>query len=42
MLGEPEKVRIQDVFPEAVLISATQKQGIPELIARLRQALEPI
>ncbi len=39
LLGDQEKVRIQDVFPEAVLISATQKQGIKELITRIRQAL---
>jgi GTP-binding protein HflX len=39
LLGAPEKVRIQDVFPEAILISAMQKQGIPELIARIRQVL---
>lgn len=39
LLGDAEKVRIQDVFPEAVLISATQKQGIPELIARIRKTL---
>ncbi len=39
LLGDAEKVRIQDVFPEAVLISAAQKQGIPELIARIRQAM---
>jgi GTP-binding protein HflX len=37
LLGEAEKVRIQDVFPEAVLISASQKSGIPELIARIRE-----
>lgn len=39
LLGDAEKVRIQDVFPEAVLISATQKQGIQELIARIRNIL---
>ena len=39
LLGDPEKVRIQDVFPEAILISAMQKQGIPELVARIRLAL---
>ena len=39
LLGDAEKARIQDVFPEAILISAGQKQGIPELIARIRQAL---
>ena len=37
LLGDGEKIRIQDVFPEAVLISATQKQGVQELIARIRQ-----
>jgi len=37
LLGPAEQARIQDVFPEAVLISATQKQGIQELIARIRQ-----
>jgi len=40
LLGDPEKARVQDVFPEAVLISAAQKQGVPELIARIRQALD--
>ena len=39
LLGDAERIRIQDVFPEAVLISAIQKQGIRELIARVRQAL---
>ncbi|MFA5167036.1 MAG: GTPase HflX [Candidatus Omnitrophota bacterium] len=38
LLGDSEKARIQGVFPEAVLISATQKQGIQELIARVRRA----
>ncbi|MFH1799773.1 MAG: GTPase HflX [Candidatus Omnitrophota bacterium] len=38
LLGSAEQARIQDIFPEAVLISATQKQGIQELIARIRQA----
>jgi len=41
LLGDAEKVRIQDVFPEAVLISATQKQGIQELIMRIREAMAP-
>jgi len=36
LLGDAEKVRIQDVFPEAVLISATLKQGLKELIAKIR------
>ncbi len=39
LLGDSEKVRIQDVFPQAVLISAAQKQGIKELIAIIRQSL---
>jgi GTP-binding protein HflX len=39
LLGNAEKVRIQDVFPEAVLISATQKHGVRELIARIRNTL---
>ncbi|MFA5158982.1 MAG: GTPase HflX [Candidatus Omnitrophota bacterium] len=37
LLGDVEKVRIQGVFPEAVLISATQKKGLQDLIARIRQ-----
>jgi GTPase len=41
LLGPAEKVRIQDVFPEAVLISAAQKQGFQELISRIRQAMIP-
>ena len=39
LLGDAEKVRIQDVFPEAVLISAAQKQGIRELIAAVRKSI---
>lgn len=39
LLGDAEQARIQDVFSEAVLISAAQKQGVPELIARIRQAM---
>ena len=39
LLGDAEKTRIQDSFPEAVLISATQKQGIQELVMRIRQAI---
>lgn len=39
LLGPAEKSRIQGVFPEAVLISAVQKQGIQELIARVRKLL---
>jgi len=39
LLGDAEKVRIQDVFPEAVLVSAMQKQGMKDLIARIRQSL---
>ena len=38
LLSPVEQTRIQDVFPEAILISAIQKQGIQELIARIRQA----
>ncbi len=41
LLGEAEKVRIQDVFPEAILISAAQKRGFQELIMRIRQAMAP-
>jgi GTP-binding protein HflX len=41
LLGPAEQARSQDIFPEAVLISATQKQGIQELIARVRQATIP-
>jgi GTP-binding protein HflX len=37
LLGEAEKARAQNSFPEAVLISAAQKQGFQELIARIRQ-----
>jgi GTP-binding protein HflX len=40
LLTGPEKTRIQDVFPEAVLISASQKQGVEELIARIRQSIQ--
>ena len=36
LLGEAEKARIQNSFPGAVLISAAQKQGFRELIARIR------
>ena len=39
LLGEAEKARIRDVFPDAVLISAAQKQGIKDLIVRVRQAI---
>ena len=39
LLGDAEKTRGRDVFPEAILISAMQKQGIPELIVRIRQML---
>ncbi len=39
LLGEAEKARIQDIFPEAILISAARKQGFQELIARIRRDL---
>lgn len=39
LLGEPEKVRLRDAFPEAVLVSAAQKQGLAELIAAVRSQL---
>jgi GTP-binding protein HflX len=38
LLGDPEKVRTRDVFPEAVLISAAQKQGLRELIEAVRKS----
>lgn len=41
LLSPIEQTRIQDVFPEAVLISAIQKQGIQELVARIRHAPGP-
>ena len=41
LLGEPEKARIQDAFPEALLISAAQKQGFRELIDRIQRDLSP-
>ncbi len=37
LLGEAEKARVQNAFPEAVLISAARKQGFQELVARIRQ-----
>ncbi len=40
LLGDVEKVRIQDIFPEAVLISAMQKQGLKELIEAVRKSLK--
>ena len=39
LLGDAEKARIQDVFPEAVLISAMLKQGVRELIDSVRKLL---
>lgn len=39
LLAEPQKGRIQDVFPEGILISATVKQGFPELIKRIQTAV---
>ena len=39
LLGEAEQARIQDVFPEAVPISATKKNGIKELIEGVRKLL---
>jgi len=42
LLGEQERIRIQDAFPEAILISATEKQGVKELIARIRQMVGPV
>jgi GTP-binding protein HflX len=41
LLGEAEKVRIQDAFPEAVLISGMQNQGVRDLVAGIRQMLSP-
>ena len=40
LLEDVEKVRIQDIFPEAVLISAMQKQGLKELIEAVRKSLK--
>jgi len=39
LLGVAEQTRIQDVFPGAVLISATQKLGIPKLIDAVRKSM---
>jgi GTP-binding protein HflX len=39
LIGEEEKARIRDAFPEAVLISAAQKQGLKDLIAAVRRQL---
>jgi GTP-binding protein HflX len=39
LLGDAEKARIQDAFPEAVLISAAQEQGLRELIDAVRGAM---
>ena len=37
LLGDPEKARIRDVFPEAVLISAVTKDGLDDLIATVQK-----
>ena len=39
LLGETEKIRLCDIFPGAVLISAKQGHGIKELVAGIRQLL---
>jgi GTP-binding protein HflX len=39
LLGEAERARIQDVFPEAALISAAQKHGLSELITVIREMI---
>lgn len=40
LLCDAERVRVRDVFPGAAMISATQKQGLRELAASVRQALQ--
>lgn len=39
LLGNAEIVRVREAFPEALLISAAQKQGLKELIAAVRRKL---
>lgn len=39
LLGDAEKVRIQDAFPEARLISAFTRSGLPELISAIQKSL---
>ena len=36
LMGEEEKARMRNIFPEAVLISAVQKQGLQDLISKIR------
>lgn len=37
LLGEEEKARMKNIFPEALFVSALRKQGIHELLVRIRQ-----
>lgn len=39
LLGEAEKIRLQNQFPEGVLIAAALKHGLSELIALVRREL---
>lgn len=40
LLGDLEKVRVRNCFPEGVLISAAGRQGLPELIVAVQKALD--
>lgn len=39
LLGEVEKARMQDVFPDGILISSVTKDGLKELVARIQKFL---
>lgn len=39
LLGEAEKARVQNHFPEGVLISAAKRQGLQELVAAVQREL---
>ncbi|MBU9889628.1 MAG: GTPase HflX [Candidatus Omnitrophica bacterium] len=40
LLGETERGRVRDRFPNAVLVSALKKEGLPELMGAVRGALD--
>lgn len=42
LLGEADRARLRDAFPESFLVSAAQNQGTPDLISGIRQALVPV
>jgi len=41
LLCAEEKTRLRDTFPEGVLISAMQNQGMRDLVATIRRAFNP-